>query len=188
MRVDAHRRYSPRLGYQGWILFAGRLSAAIMLPSLSAASTVITAFTTSDSQKKKKKCEYLTWVFTVFFLLLETTPKCHIAFMMLNRSIFKGLIQPCCRRVFWWFHEVSCWYFNGKTLMFTAVAILLIISALQSESRDMVAFNSFVSIFQTQGFSFHTKKRQNVLVLTGNCSKPHDPPLEFYAITTLNVT
>lgn len=69
--------------------------------------------------------------------------------------------------------------------MFTAVAILLIISALQSESRDVVAFNSFVSIFQTQAFSFNkTTKTQNVPVLTGN----NPPFLEFYAITTLNVT
>lgn len=49
----------------------------------------------------KKTCEYLTWVFVVFIPpFWKKNPECHIVAVMLKRSIFKGLIQMLCQRVF----------------------------------------------------------------------------------------
>lgn len=47
--------------------------------------------------------------------------------------------------------------------MFTAVANWRMSSSLQTESREVVAFKSFVSIFQNQGF-FILQKKKDILI------------------------
>lgn len=74
--------------------------------------------------------------------------------------------------------------------MFTAVANLRMSSALQTESREVVAFKSFVSIFQNQDFFYFTKKKGILIALFSleTAAHTHKPPLEFYAIAALKVT
>lgn len=131
-------------------------------------------FTKKRKKEKKKAVNTSFECFTQFFFFLlgkkpSKKPKCHIVVVML----IKDLIQMFCRRVFWCFHEVSCWYFDGKTLMFTAVANLLTITTLQTESREAIAFNSVSAYFAVLHFIKKNKNKKPP------CSK-HKPPSELH--------
>lgn len=113
---------------------------------------------------KKKTCEYLTWVFVVFIPPFgKKNPWMSHCGCDVETQHFQRFNSNVVSKVFfWWLHEVSCWYFDGKTLMFTAVANLLTIATLQTESREAIAFNSVSAYFRIGVLHFIKKNKNKI--------------------------